>query len=220
MEFDCWPLGDSALLLRFGAQVDAGINALVHRAAAVLRRAALPGVHALAPSYSALVLTLDLAAVSRDGGVANLVARVREALSAPPTTAAANERLIEVPVRYGGVHGPDLALVAETVGLAPSEIVRLHTGARFRVAMLGFRPGFPYLLGLPAALHLARRSSVRARVAAGSVAIAGAQAGIYPSASPGGWHVLGHTDLVLFDPARSPPSLLLPGDHVRFVAVA
>ena len=220
MDFDCWPLGDSALLLRFGAQVDAGVNALVHRAAALLRRAALPGVQAVAPSYSALVLTLDLPAVARIGGVGALVASVREELSAPPVTSEAGERVVEVPVRYGGEHGPDLGAVAEAVGLAPSEVVRLHTGAHYRVAMLGFRPGFPYLLGLPPGLRLARRSSVRARVAAGSVAIAGAQAGIYPSESPGGWHVLGHTGLRLFDPARSPPSLLLPGDRVRFVPVS
>lgn len=220
MEFDCWPLGDSALLLRFGAQVDAGVNALVHRATAVLERAALPGVDAIAPSYSALVLTLDLPAVSRGGGLGALIARVRDQLSAAPAGHAAGERVVEVPVRYGGEGGPDLPSVAQAVGMAPEEVVRLHTGAQYRVAMLGFRPGFPYLLGLPPALRLARRSSVRARVMAGSVAIAGAQAGIYPSESPGGWHVLGCTDLVLFDPARSPPSLLLPGDQVRFVAVA
>lgn len=220
MDFDCWPLGDSALLLRFGAQVDAGVNAQVHRAAAELRRVVLPGVQAIAPSYAALVLMLDLPAVLRSGGTGALLARVRESLAADAPAGDTDGRLLEVPVRYGGDAGPDLPLVAQATGLAPDEVVRLHAGALYRVAMLGFKPGFPYLLGLPVELRLPRRSSVRTRVAAGSVAIAGAQAGIYPCESPGGWHVLGRTELRLFDPARLPPSLLLPGDRVRFVAVS
>lgn len=220
MDFDCWPLGDSALLLRFGAQVDAGVNAQVHRAAARLQRARLPGVQTIAPSYAALVLMLDLPAMLRSGGMGALLGRVRESLAALGSSGGTDGRLVEVPVRYGGEAGPDLSLVAQATGLTPDEVVRLHAGAPYRVAMLGFKPGFPYLLGLPAELRLPRRNSVRARVAAGSVAIAGAQAGIYPCESPGGWHVLGHTELRLFDPARSPPSLLLPGDRVRFVAVA
>lgn len=219
MDFDCWPLGDSALLLRFGAQVDAGINAVVHRAADALGRAALPGVRAIAPSYAALVLMLDLPAVARSGGMGVLVGHVRAALAGAPVAAHPSERLVEIPVRYGGDDGPDLAAVSAATGLSQAEVVQMHSSARYRVAMLGFRPGFPYLIGLPPALHLARRSSVRARVAAGSVAIAGAQAGIYPAESPGGWHVLGRTDQRLFDPARLPPSLLLPGDIVRFVPV-
>lgn len=220
MDFDCWPLGDSALLLRFGALVDAGVNAGVHRAAASLARADLPGVRSIAPSYAALVLTLDLPAVARAGGAAALVERVRASLTTPTEAVHGPARVVEVPVHYGGDDGPDLEFVAEATGLGTTEVIRLHSGADYQVAMLGFRPGFPYLLGLPAKLRLPRRSSVRARVAAGSVAIAGAQAGIYPSESPGGWHVLGHTGLRLFDPARSPPSLLLPGDRVRFVPVS
>lgn len=219
MDFDCWPLGDSALLLRFGAQVDACVNAGVHRAAAALARADLPGVRSIAASYAALVLALDLPAVARSGGTGALVSRVRASLAMPTQADHGPSRVVEVPVHYGGDDGPDLGFVAEATGLGPAEVIRLHSEAAYRVAMLGFRPGFPYLLGLPAALRLPRRDSVRARVAPGSVAIAGAQAGIYPSESPGGWHVLGRTGVRLFDPVRSPPSLLLPGDRVRFVPV-
>ena len=98
-------------------------------------------------------------------------------------------------------------------------MIARHTAATYTVAMLGFAPGFPYLFGLDPALHIARRASPRTRVPAGSVAIGGAQTGIYPTELPGGWQLIGRTPLVLFEPARDPPSLLMPGDRVRFVAI-
>lgn len=220
MDFELWPLGDAALLVRLSDRIDAGVNAEVHQALAALRRASLPGVVALAPAYASLVLRLDLAELARDGGTASLSARVREVLAEVQGEAAGAPRCVDIPTRYGGEDGPDLEWVAQELGTTTAAIVECHAGASYRVAMLGFRPGFPYLLGLPDALRLPRRASVRARVPAGSVAIAGAQAGIYPGESPGGWHLLGRTTLNLFDPARTPPSLLLPGDRVRFVPVA
>jgi len=111
--------------------------------------------------------------------------------------------------------GPDLAEVAVAVGLGVDEVVSAVTGAELLVAFCGFAPGFAYLTGLPALLHLPRRATPRTRVPAGSVAIAGEYAGIYPTASPGGWHLLGHTDAVLFDAARPEPALLPPGTRVR-----
>ena len=120
---------------------------------------------------------------------------------------------VVIPVRYDG---PDLEAVAESTGLAADELVALHSGADYRVAFCGFAPGFGYLAGLPDRLHLPRRASPRTRVPAGSVAIAAAYAAVYPGASPGGWHLLGMTDVVLFDPDREPPSLLGPGTPVRF----
>ncbi len=121
-------------------------------------------------------------------------------------------------VDYGGAAGPDLDAVAAAAGLAPERVVELHAGALYRVAFLGFSPGFPYLVGLPRELELARRDTPRPRVPAGSVAIAGPFAGIYPSATPGGWHLLGRTEARLFDPAAVPPAALAPGDLVRFEA--
>ena len=102
-------------------------------------------------------------------------------------------------------------------GLAPRELVRLHSEAAYRVFFLGFLPGFAYLDGLPPALHTPRRATPRTAVPAGSVGIGGAQTGIYPSASPGGWQLIGHTRLKLFDPTAAQPTLLQPGDRVRFV---
>ncbi len=126
---------------------------------------------------------------------------------------------IQIPVCYGGEHGPDLVEVAAKTGLSPQEVIALHTGTAYTVAAVGFSPGFPYLLGLPERLHLPRRATPRPAVPAGSVAVAGGQAGIYPCASPGGWQVLGRTGVKLFDPSHERPALLRSGDRVRFVAV-
>lgn len=133
--------------------------------------------------------------------------------------AATAGRLVEIPVCYGGEHGPDLDELAAHAKRSRDEAIALHGGAHYRVAMLGFAPGFPYLLGLPAALHAPRRASPRTRVPAGSVAIGGAQTGIYPRELPGGWQLIGRTPLALFDLARDPPTLLAPGDRVHFRAI-
>jgi KipI family sensor histidine kinase inhibitor len=122
-------------------------------------------------------------------------------------------------VLYGGEHGSDLESSASELGLSPAELIARHTAGDYTVAMIGFAPGFPYLSGLDPALALPRLATPRARVAAGSVAIGGAQTGIYPRESPGGWRVLGRTPWVLFDPDRQPPTRLLPGDRVRFRAI-
>lgn len=123
----------------------------------------------------------------------------------------------EIPMRYGGEHGPDLESVAATLGLSSEDVVQLHASVIYSVAFLGFAPGFPYLLGLPEVLHVPRKSVPRLRVAAGSVAIASAQAGIYPQETPAGWQVLGRTQALLFDLSREPVCLLSPGDKLRFV---
>lgn len=120
----------------------------------------------------------------------------------------------EIAVRYDG---PDLEAVARAAGLTPVEVVNLHQSAAYRVAFVGFQPGFAYVAGLPEALHVPRRASPRAKIPAGSVAIADVWTGVYPAESPGGWHLIGTTEQTLFEPQRSPPALLGPGDTVRFV---
>ena len=140
-----------------------------------------------------------------------LVAGVRavdpaRAISSPP---------IEVEVRYDG---EDLESVATAAGLDVDEVVALHSAAEYVVAFCGFAPGFGYLRGLDPRLHLPRRATPRTRVPAGSVAVAAEYTAVYPRPSPGGWHLLGSTDRVMFDPDRSPPALFEPGVHVRFVA--
>jgi KipI family sensor histidine kinase inhibitor len=127
-------------------------------------------------------------------------------------------KLVEIPVRYGGEHGPDLADVAAHTGLTPREVVRRHSEGEYVVYFLGFQPGFAYMGGLEAALATPRRAEPRLAVPAGSVGIGGEQTGIYPATAPGGWQLIGHTDAALFVADRDAPSLFAPGDTVRFVA--
>jgi KipI family sensor histidine kinase inhibitor len=209
--------GDAALELRCASVISDAASARVHAALAVLRAAALPEVEDLVPGYVGLtVLLRDIPRHEREQ-VATVVRRIVAAIDGEaglPST-----RSVLIPACYGGACGPDLAHVAQHCGLDAAEVVARHQAATYRVAFIGFLPGFPYLIGLDPALHLPRRATPRTRVPAGSVAIGGAQTGIYPVASPGGWHVLGRTAARLFDPAAAPPSLLRAGDQVRFRAV-
>lgn len=158
----------------------------------------------------------SLLLVLRQGAAlsAELCAALADPLAAAPATRGA---LHEIAVEYGGPAGLDLPALAEAAGMAMPAYIDSHAAMEYTVAFLGFQPGFPYLRGLPEALHAPRRASPRVRVAAGSVAIGGAYCGIYPAAGPGGWQIIGRTASVLFDPARAAPALLMPGDRVRFV---
>ena len=218
-EFSIEPLSEDSLLLRFGEGIDARTNARVHQAARILRAAGLASLIDIAPAYATLLVRFDRFAADGDALPAT-VARVLHAGlrrdGGYAVDSGSTPRTLEMPVCYGGDFGPDLAAVAAHANLAMDEVVARHTAVDYSVAMLGFAPGFPYLLGLDPALQLPRRGSPRTRVPAGSVAIGGAQTGIYPRELPGGWNLVGRTPSVLFDPLRDPPCLLAPGDRVRF----
>lgn len=126
-------------------------------------------------------------------------------------------RQIEIRVRYGGRGGPDLDVVAQHNGLTPEEVIERHAAGHYQVLCLGFQPGFAYLGGLDEQLWTPRRATPRTRIPAGSIAIGGSQTGVYPADTPGGWHIIGHTDRPLFDPEWERPCVLEPGDTVRFV---
>lgn len=213
-------LGDAALLLRFGDAIDAALNRRVHRAARQVVAARTSWLLDCVPAYATLGVFVD---VTQLDGVADPLAVaeawLRETLAdlQDDDDVSHDDRIVEIPVRYGGDDGPDLADVAQHAGVSVDEVVQRHAGGEYTVAMLGFAPGFPYLLGLDPRLATPRLATPRADVPAGSVAIGGAQAGLYPQRSPGGWRLIGRTDAVLFDPAREPPTLLQPGDRVRFV---
>ncbi len=147
-------------------------------------------------------------------GVADLGALAARLASWSPAEVAPAGELVELPVTYDG---PDLAFVAEAWAVDEDEVVRRHTAVEYVASFCGFAPGFAYLAGLPAALAVPRLESPRAQVPAGSVGLAGAWCGVYPSASPGGWRLVGRTDARLWDPAAEPPALLAPGTRVRFV---
>lgn len=191
------PSGPRAFLVEFDTLDE------VQRAAAHWRRCAVPGVVDLVPAARTVL-------VVHDGSVS------ATALDEPgPGEVVAPGAEVVVPVRYDGV---DLAEVAGRCGLTADEVVHLHTGASYTVAFCGFRPGFSYLVGLPEALHLPRLDTPRQRVAAGSVAIAAGYSAVYPDESPGGWHLLGSTDMPMWDELRDPPATLPPGTTVRFEA--
>lgn len=223
------PLGDGALLVRLGERIDAATNHRALALAAALREAALPGILDVAPAYASVCVRYDIAALADPAGaglpyeyVAHWAAEIVAACEMPAasaTVASDSAAIIDIPVCYGGEFGADLDAVAAHAGLSVDAVIARHAQATYRVAMLGFMPGFAYLLGLDPALQMPRRASPRTRVPAGSVAIGGAQTGIYPRELPGGWQLIGRTPLVLFDPQRASPALLGPGQRVRFRAI-
>lgn len=213
----CERLADDALLLHFGADappVDPAANARVHRTAARIRTVGLPWLRDLVPAFASLAVFFDPDVIDADAARRRLDALLDGA--ATPEESDPPARRIEIPVVYGGAFGEDLDAAAAELGLTPDALIARHSAATYTVAMIGFAPGFPYLSGLDPALALPRLATPRTRVPAGSVAIGGAQTGLYPRESPGGWRLLGRTPLRLFDPTRAMPSLLAPGDRVRF----
>jgi KipI family sensor histidine kinase inhibitor len=213
------PQGDRCLLLVFGETIDAGIGRTCLGVARVLREAGLPGVTDVVPSFVAVAVHYAPGPDGAGPRFADLAGRI-EALLAPGIPSAdAGARDIDIPVCYGGEHGPDLEDVARAAALTPDEVIALHTQPGSMVYTLGFAPGHPYIGVHDARLNLPRRASPRTAVPMGSVAIANRQTVIYPSRLPGGWNVIGATPLRLFDPAREPASLLQPGDRVRFVPI-
>jgi len=205
---------DRSLLVSFGSSV----SPEAHREMARLTRAlqGIRGILNLHPAFISVLVDFD----PRLRTMAEIEALVKERMepggAAGESTASVETRLVEIPVRYGGEDGPDLEDVARHAGLSPEGVVELHSAAEYEVAFVGFSTCFPYLSGLPPALATPRLGAPRKHVPAGSVAIGGTQAGLYPVASPGGWRLIGRTPLRLFDPQGEPPALLRMGDRVRF----
>jgi KipI family sensor histidine kinase inhibitor len=209
------PAGDSALLIEFGDEVDLGLNARVHSLARVLNAQSMVGLGEAVPTYRSLLLHYDAACLAYD----EVIVLAQDALAKAETPWQTSPRVVEVPTCYGGDYGPDLEYVARRSGLSQGDVIARHSTVLYPIYMLGFSPGFPYMGGLAADIATPRRTSPRIRVPAGSVGIAGSQTGIYPIATPGGWQLVGRTPLRLFDPERDPPTLLQPGDRVRFVPI-
>jgi inhibitor of KinA len=208
--------GEGGLLVELGDTIDPALNARVHQIAEAVRRHLARDVLEVVPTYRSLLVIFDPLRVKRarlEEKIAGLLSRVlrRERRLAG--------RTVRVPVGYGGRHGPDLEFVAAHGGISVEEVVAIHASASYLVFMLGFTPGFPYLGGMSERIAAPRLDSPRPRIPAGSVGIAGAQTGIYPVESPGGWRLIGRTPLRLFDPQSEHPFLLSAGDRVRFVAV-
>lgn len=218
------PLGDKALRVEVGDTIDEATHARVQAACAAIEAASLPGVRELVPAYTTVTLHYDPAAVAGAGAPVEDLAgwlgmRVEQIVKGAAKVKAPKARAVEIPVCYGGEFGPDLARVAAQAKLSPEEVVRRHARADYWVAMVGFAPGFPYLIGLPKELATPRHAKPRTIVPAGSVGIAGGQTGIYPLATPGGWNLIGRTAVPLFDPHAETPARLQAGDRVKFRAI-
>jgi len=152
--------------------------------------------------------------------IEDLCLGIRELESKPDELGVSKSRWVQVPVCYGGDLGPDLTYVARQNGLTEDDVVAIHSSATYLVYMVGFLPGFPYLGGMSSAIAAPRLQEPRTKTPAGSVGIAGAQTGIYPVESPGGWRIIGRTPVELFAPREVPPARLSMGDHVRFVPIS
>jgi len=209
------PLGEGALLVHAqGPPAD-----LANRYALALSRAvdalSIPGIQSALPGIGSVLVAFDPLSATR-----GVVERRIESLAADLQPAPESpERVADIPVVFGGEEGPDLEDAGRELGLSPEDIIAALTVRPYRVMMIGFAYGFPYIGPLPSCLDLPRHSTPRVRVPAGSVAIAAGMAGIYPVEVPGGWRLVGRTSLRLFDPARQgQPALLSAGDGVRFVA--
>jgi inhibitor of KinA len=203
-----YPLGDAALLAELGTRLDTALNTRAIALASALKKRR--DVRQAIAGYASVTVHFDPDLISHDA----LSAAVKRLASKRPPMAEPG-RLHRIPVVYDG---PDMEAVAAVLGLDAAKIVELHTRPIYRVFLVGFVPGWGYLGPLPEELELPRRQVPRTKVPAGSVAIAGRQTGIYPLASPGGWHLIGRTSVKLFLPDSDPPCLFRAGDRVKFFA--
>ena len=204
-------LGDTAVTITFGAVRSAELLFRVHSAARALKAANIPHVEDIVPAYLALTVFYDPLGTSYEEVSRKLLDACDRVAHSTPKPAPSREH--RIPVTYDGI---DLEAVAASAGLSVEDVVASHSSRIYTVDLLGFVPGFAYLSELDAALQLPRRAQPRPRIAAGSVGIAAAQTAVYPLDTPGGWHIIGRTQTVMFDPTRDAPALLAPGDTVRF----
>lgn len=224
MTYQIQPLGDQGLCISWGNTIDMRVNSLVLALNDHLLQLQLPGMLDLIPAYSSLSILFDARRMLREFPQQQpydyMCKRVALEIQKITEVNYSEGRLVEIPVCYDQSMAPDLERIARQNKLDPAEIIRLHSSRTYRVYMLGFLPGFPYMGAVDDRLATPRLASPRQLVPAGSVGIAGSQTGIYPLDAPGGWNLIGRTPLRLFDPNRAEPALLRPGDQIRFTPIS
>ena len=218
--FDCQPLGDQAVVLTFGQTIDETVHVNIQQALQAIQTANFSLVIDIVPSYTTICIYYDVVqiALMDNHSPYKFVVDSLLALNIVKSKER-NTSIIEIPVLYGGEDGPDLSYVASYCGLTEDDVILRHTSREYKVHMLGFLPGFPYLSGLDETIAVPRKEVPSALVRAGSVGIAGQQTGIYPLDSPGGWQIIGRTTLPLFDVTKTPPNTIQAGDTIKFVAI-
>ena len=207
--------GDRGLVVEFGTKVDVSINNQVRALALTLEAARIPGLLEVVPTYRSLGVEYDPAKI----GAEELRVRIENALTDLDPSQLPSPKVVRLPTCYGGEFGPDLPFVAEHAKLTEAEIIRLHSQTPYHVHMIGFTAGFAYLGGLPEQLHTPRLPSPRTKTPRGAVGIGGSQTGAYSAETPGGWRLIGRTPVPLFDPTQDPPTPMVAGDTVQFVAI-
>jgi inhibitor of KinA len=208
--------GDCGLLVEYGDAIDPAVNQKVRAMAIVLQNQVPSGVIEIIPTYRSILIVYNPLMTNPSilkGTLTDWEGSLAEIEIPPP-------KVVDIPVCYGGAHGPDIAHVAQCHHLTVQEVIDLHSKPTYLIYMVGFTPGFPFLGGLPEVLHTPRLKTPRALVPKGSVGIANGQTGIYPIASPGGWQLIGKTPITLFAPARRNPFLYQAGDHIRFKPIS
>ena len=209
-------MGDRSVLVDLGDEISPAVNQRVQELFTGMDLHRSKGILDLVPSYRSLMVIYDPLRISFDeikGGIEDIWKNPDQSLLPQPQT-------VNLPVVYGGEHGPDLPLVAQYHNLTAQEVIGFHTRPVYRVYMIGFTPGYPYLGEVLDAIATPRRETPRTLVSKGSVGIAQKQTGIYPADSPGGWQIIGWTPVKLFDPDGQPPSHLVMGDRVQFYAIS
>lgn len=218
--FEIRPLGDSAVIIRMGAEISEKAHRRVYAAVRLIESRPFQGFIECIPSYTTLSVHYDLAKVERTEDFKTIFDYVcsllQKRLGMLHQVDPGSPEVIDIPVCYGGEYGPDLGYVATLNGLTEEEVIRLHSESPYLVYALGFAPGFPYIGGMPDSIAAPRKQTPRLKVPPGSVGIAGNQTGIYPIETPGGWQIIGRTPLTLFRPEASPPALLQGGHYIRF----
>lgn len=209
--------GEQGIVVDFGNVISPAINAKVSWLARRLGEAALPAIREIVPTYRSLYVAFDPLQLSR----CELEKSILSTLAAEVGTVAEEPiHVVHIPACYGCEFGPDLDFIASHAGVTPEEVIAIHSSVPYRVYMLGFTPGFPYLGGMSERIAAPRLEVPRTVIPAGSVGIAGAQTGFYPVASPGGWRLIARTPLKAFDPTAAQPFLFKAGDYLRFVPVS
>ena len=209
--------GDKDLLVEFEDKIDPDVNDKVHALYDSLKTEEVEGIEECIPTYRSLLISYDPVKVEFNelkDFLYDLSIEVEN-----KDISNIQHRIIEVPTIYGGEYGPDLEDVAEINGLSVDKVVDIHSGRRYRVYMMGFTPGFPYLGGMSEKISTPRLEDPRKVIPAGSVGIGDNQTGIYPIESPGGWRLIGRTPISLYTPKKRPPVAFRPGDLVEFVSI-
>lgn len=213
MQFDCRPAGDCAVLVSFEQKISEDINENVIRLAECIHKAGIHGIEEVVPAFATVMIYYNPLHIT----FSELIKRIHSVDVAVAGKEKIERVIHDIPVLYGGDAGPDLAFIADYHNLTEQEVIRIHTEQTYRVYMIGFVPGFPYLGGLDARIHTPRLDSPRLQTPAGSVGIAGQQTGIYPLSTPGGWRIIGRTPAPLFKPEETErPVLISAGDSIRF----